>query len=53
MASKTDILKVRLVVARAKEQKNALKNASKKATKAKHDRDAKENEKVGTTRGAL
>ncbi|KAJ7310673.1 hypothetical protein DFH08DRAFT_1046436 [Mycena albidolilacea] len=47
MASKTDILKARLVVARAKEQKNA----SKKAKKSKPDTDEKENEKVGMTRG--
>ncbi|KAF7358157.1 hypothetical protein MVEN_00864000 [Mycena venus] len=51
MASKTDILKARLVVARAKEQKTASKTASKKATKSKHDRNEKENEKVGMTRG--
>jgi hypothetical protein len=47
MASKTDILKARLVVARAKEQKNT----SKKAKKSKPDTDEKENEKVGMTRG--
>jgi hypothetical protein len=51
MASETDILETYLVIASAKEQKNASKNAPKKAKMSQHDRGEKENEKVGMTRG--